>query len=51
MVCGHCQEEYHGSNMARILVGCGHTFCENCLRKLIEEDEGVLYIYCPEDSC
>ena len=45
-ICGVCHSKYNiGSNQPRILIHCGHTFCQSCLKKYIHSD----HILCP--SC
>ncbi|KAF1764454.1 hypothetical protein GCK72_004402 [Caenorhabditis remanei] len=46
MNCNICFHEYHPKNLTpRILTTCGHTLCEECVRKLTIERK----IVCPFD--
>ncbi len=50
LVCPMCKEEYStsGERQPRLLVGCGHTFCRNCLEtKCGNNGESVT---CPQCS-
>lgn len=37
MKCKKCFNDYNKSNrIAKLITPCGHTFCEDCLKKLIK---------------
>jgi protein-arginine kinase activator protein McsA len=43
MLCPNCQVEFSSTtNIPRILIFCGHTFCQACIENLIQtvEKEG-----------
>ena len=49
LVCPMCKEEYttSGDQQPRLLIGCGHTFCQSCLDNKCSNVEGVA---CPQCS-
>lgn len=47
MLCSNCQTEFnHSTNVPRILIVCGHTFCEACLRS--QADKTPKSLECPD---
>ena len=42
--CFICTEHYHHENLFPRLLSCGHTFCSNCLEKLLKNNS----ISCPD---
>ena len=51
MLCPNCQVEFSSStNIPRILIFCGHTFCHNCIEQLLVFDNvsNKQQIECPE---
>ena len=47
MNCPQCQIKYNNSkNIPRILYNCGHTFCEDCL-KILHNENLNKSIICP----
>ncbi len=49
LFCPLCKEEYNNRDKApRLFPNCGHTFCTDCIKDIIERgNEGI---YCPEDG-
>ncbi|XP_043926842.1 RING finger protein 227-like [Protopterus annectens] len=45
--CGICYLPYTRSNRPPRRLHCGHSFCEECLRKLVWTDNGQANLYCP----
>ena len=40
MLCGNCQSGYDNTeHVPRILISCGHTFCESCIQAVIQEEK------------
>ena len=50
IICFICEEEYQEDNPPRLLTGCGHSYCEGCLKKIMTEKKGSFKIVCPEDG-
>lgn len=50
--CPSCQSAYSASNVPRLLTMCGHTFCESCIKKLIDKKKvnGKFRVTCPTDK-
>jgi hypothetical protein len=48
--CLICNEFFNESTkLPRLLISCGHTYCQECLKNLYEKDENNSII-CPEDK-
>lgn len=46
--CAKCKNFFNlGFKQPRLFVSCGHTFCEDCLVKILENKEEVI---CPIDN-
>ena len=52
MLCPNCQQEFNSNtNIPRILVFCGHTYCQLCIENLLVDDgQGKWTLSCPECS-
>lgn len=51
MLCPNCQKEFNsGTNLPRILIFCGHTFCHECIETLLKMEPNNLTnsFKCPE---
>lgn len=48
IICKICKSEYDESiKIPRILIKCGHTFCQLCILKLLNNDNKLV---CPQDE-
>lgn len=45
-LCKHCSESFHPTLRKPLILKCGHTFCENCLKTLFDSEK----IICPLDA-
>lgn len=50
LICPLCEDEYQEDNPPRLLTGCGHSYCEACLKKIMTEKKGCFKVVCPEDG-
>lgn len=49
LICTICNKFYDSEEkMPRLFPNCGHTFCSNCIKHLIEKNKEE--IFCPEDN-
>ena len=40
LTCGICKELYNeNERIPRILITCGHTYCDNCLKNIVKSSE------------
>ena len=40
MLCGNCKEGYDPErHVPRILISCGHTFCQICIEEVLEREK------------
>ena len=54
LICGLCDESYNDTTRAPLNLGCGHTYCAECLGKMVEtKGRGASarqQLVCPMDS-
>ncbi len=54
LICGLCDESYNDTTHAPLNLGCGHTYCAECLAKMVEtKGRGAAarqQLVCPMDS-
>jgi hypothetical protein len=45
-----CTSPYTKINKPRILITCGHTYCEKCLLQFVQSVNSDKIISCPKDK-
>ena len=49
LTCESCEERFNEEDRQPVILpDCGHTFCEQCIGKILSSDQGV---NCPNESC
>ncbi|EFP10407.1 hypothetical protein CRE_22895 [Caenorhabditis remanei] len=49
--CNVCMLEYSDTVIPRILIGCGHTVCQTCIQKMLEElKTSLMCPFCRKES-
>ncbi len=50
LICGLCDESYNDTTRVPLNLGCGHTYCAQCLGKMVENKGRRKQLICPMDS-
>ena len=52
LTCESCEEKFNEEDRQPVILpDCGHTFCEQCVAKLISQDPSVATMICPNEAC